>query len=148
VADGCSISIDRRLTAGETWEKALDEIRDLPSCKAHNAQVSMHSYDKPSHTGLSYPTECYFPAWITPKEHPAAQAVIMAHKELYGDPVVGKWTFSTNGVSIMGRHNIPCVGFGPGKESQAHAPDEITWKDDLVKCAAVYAAVPAMLAKA
>ncbi|MFW5893430.1 MAG: YgeY family selenium metabolism-linked hydrolase, partial [Bacillota bacterium] len=30
VADGCSISIDRRLTAGETWEGALEEIRDLP----------------------------------------------------------------------------------------------------------------------
>ena len=36
----------------------------------------------------------------------------------------------------------PCVGFGPGAESQAHAPNEITWKQDLVTCAAVYAAVP------
>jgi len=29
VADGCSISIDRRLTYGETWEGALEEIRML-----------------------------------------------------------------------------------------------------------------------
>ena len=34
------------------------------------------------------------------------------------------------------------VGFGPGAESQAHAPNEITWKRDLVTCAALYAAVP------
>jgi len=34
------------------------------------------------------------------------------------------------------------VGFGPGKEPQAHAPNEITWKEHLVKCAAMYAAVP------
>ena len=37
---------------------------------------------------------------------------------------------------------IPCIGFGPGAEAQAHAPNEKTWKQDLVTCAAVYAALP------
>ena len=32
------------------------------------------------------------------------------------------------------------MGFGPGAESQAHAPNEITWKQDLVTCAAMYVA--------
>ena len=40
------------------------------------------------------------------------------------------------------RNNIPCIGFGPGAEAQAHAPNEKTWKQDLVTCAAVYAALP------
>ena len=65
-----------------------------------------------------------------------------------GRPLIDKWTFSTNGVSIQGRFGIPCVGFGPGAESQAHAPNEITWKQDLVTCAAVYAAVPSLYAEA
>ena len=58
------------------------------------------------------------------------------------EPRVDKWTFSTNGVAIMGMFGIPCVGFGPGKEAEAHAPDEKTWKADLVRCAAFYAALP------
>ena len=43
-------------------------------------------------------------------------------KELRNRPLIDKWTFSTNGVAIQGRYGIPCVGFGPGAESQAHAP--------------------------
>ena len=111
-------------------------------------------------------TDCYptreVDTWINKETAPHVQALVDAHKALYGEkrvgsptsseiaiekrkaPLIDKWTFSTNGVSIQGRYGIPCVGFGPGAESQAHAPNEITWKADLVKCAAVYAALPAL----
>lgn len=147
VADMSAISIDRRLTFGETYESALEEIRALPAVKKYNAGVSMYKYDSPSYTGLIYPTDCYFPTWVIPEDHPATVSMVESYRRMYGEPVVDKWTFSTNGVSIMGRYNIPCIGFGPGKEAQAHAPNEITWKDDLVKCAAVYAAVPTIYCK-
>lgn len=147
VADMCAISIDRRLTDGETYQSALKEIEDLPTVKKYNAKVSMYKYDRKSWTDLTYPTDCYFPTWVIPEDHAATQALANAHKEMFGEPVVDKWVFSTNGVSIMGRFGIPCIGFGPGKESQAHAPNEMTWKADLVKCAAVYAAVPALYFK-
>ena len=144
VADMAAISIDRRLTNGETWEMALEEIRALPTVKKFNAAVSMYKYERPSWTELTYPTECYFPTWVIPEDHPATKAMVGSYMGMYGEPVVDKWTFSTNGVSVMGRFGIPCIGFGPGKEAQAHAPNEITWKADLVKCAAVYAALPTL----
>lgn len=147
VADSCAISIDRRLTDGETYEMALDEIRALPSVQKYQARVSMYKYERPSYTGLVYPTDCYFPTWVIPEDHAATQAMVEAYRGMYGEPLVDKWTFSTNGVSIMGRFGIPCIGFGPGKEAQAHAPNEKTWKADLVKCAAVYAALPQMYCK-
>ena len=143
VADGCTISIDRRLTAGEDKELALQQIRDLPAAKAANALVSMYQYDKPSYTGLVYPTDCYFPSWVIPEDHRATQAAAATYRSLFDEtPRVNKWTFSTNGVAIMGMFGIPCVGFGPGKEAEAHAPNEKTWKADLVRCAAFYAALP------
>lgn len=143
VADSCTISIDRRLTAGETWEFALQQIRNLPSVKTANAEVSLYTYERPSYTGLVYPTESYFPTWLIEKNHPATETLVDAYKELFkAEPLVDKWTFSTNGVSIMGRFGIPCIGFGPGHEDQAHAPNEKTWKDELVKAAAMYAVIP------
>ncbi|MDR1411789.1 MAG: M20/M25/M40 family metallo-hydrolase, partial [Spirochaetaceae bacterium] len=144
VADMCAISIDRRLTMGETYQTALDEIRALPAVRRHRAEVSMYRYDRPSYTGVSYPIDCFFPTWVIPEDAPAATAMVKAYEGMYGTPKVDKWTFSTNGVSIMGRNGIPCIGFGPGKEEEAHAPNEKTWKQDLVRCAAVYAALPSV----
>jgi len=145
VADGCWISIDRRLTAGETGEYALQQIRALPAVKDARAQVSMYRYDRPSYTGLVYPTDSYFPAWTLEENHPACQTLVAAYQHLFGeDPVVDKWTFSTNGVAITGMSGIPCIGFGPGHEDQAHAPNEKTWKSELVQSAAMYAVIPAI----
>ncbi|MBU1342405.1 MAG: YgeY family selenium metabolism-linked hydrolase [Proteobacteria bacterium] len=148
VADGCSISIDRRLTIGETWEGALEEIRALDAVKKAKAVVSMYDYDRPSYTGLVYPTQSYFPAWVLAEDHDACKSLVAAYKNLFDkDPIVDKWTFSTNGVSIMGRYGIPCIGFGPGHEDQAHAPNEKMWKSELVQAAAMYAAIPSMYLK-
>ena len=157
VADSCSISIDRRMTAGETYQSCLKEIEDLPACKkyAKDIKVSMYMYDRPSWTGEVYETEAYFPTWINKETAPHVKALVDAHKAMFGDerigcepsmdkrtgrPLCDKWTFSTNCVSIQGRYGIPCVGFGPGAESQAHAPNEVTYKDDLVTAAAMYVA--------
>ena len=161
VADSCAVSLDRRMTAGETWQSCLDEIRALPSVQKYgdDVKVSMYEYARPSYTGLTYPIECYFPTWVIPKDHKVTKALEEAYTSLFGDsrigtaeaeamrkarPLTDKWTFSTNGVSIMGRNGIPVIGFGPGAEAQAHAPNEKTWKQDLVTCAAVYAALPSV----
>ena len=158
VADSCAISIDRRMTAGETYQSCLKEIEDLPAVKKYggDVKVSMYWYDRPAWTGEVYKTEAFFPTWINKETAPHVRSLVDAYHGLFGEeriwaddlarktregrPLCDKWTFSTNCVSIQGRYGIPCVGFGPGAESQAHAPNEVTWKQDLVTCAALYAA--------
>ncbi|WP_291571213.1 YgeY family selenium metabolism-linked hydrolase [Clostridium sp. UBA4548] len=145
VADSCTISIDRRLTDGETFDYALEQIRRLPAVKAANAKVEMYTYERPAYTGLVYPTESYFPTWVIPENHEICKNAVQCYEELFDKkPLVDKWTFSTNGVSIMGRYGIPCIGFGPGHEDEAHAPNEKTFKGELVQCAAMYAVIPFM----
>ncbi len=148
VADGCTVSVDRRLTHGETHLDALAQIEALPSVKKAGATVEMYRYERPSYTGFTYPTESYFPTWVLEEDHVVCQSAVDTYEHLFkSKPVVDKWTFSTNGVSIMGRHGIPCIGFGPGREEEAHAPNEKTYKDELVKAAAFYAAMPHMYLK-
>lgn len=143
VADGCSISIDRRLTLGETIESALAEIASLEAVKNADAKVEIYKYDKFSYTGYRCQADSYFPTWLIEDDHPVTKSLVESYKKVFGeDPIVDKWTFSTNGVSIMGMHGIPCIGFGPGHEDQAHAPNERTWKSELIKAAAMYATIP------
>ncbi len=141
VPDQAMLYLDRRLTSGETLETAVEQVREAIGTDL--AEVRVPRYAKPSWKGTVYEQELYFPTWKIGADHPLVRGGVEAYRALFGnDPVVDKWTFSTNCVAIAGRHGIPCIGFGPGDESQAHAPNEITRVDDLEKASAFYAALP------
>lgn len=138
VADFAKIHIDRRLTWGETKESAVAEIEEI--VKGLDAEIVILDYLEESFTGLKYGMEKYYPTWKIPEDHPSIVTGIDAFTELFNKPpIVGKWTFSTNGVTINGFYDIPVVGFGPGNEVLAHAPNEKVPVDDLVKASAFYA---------
>ena len=148
VADGCTIHLDRRLTIGETEDTSVAEILALPSVQAANATVTVLEYAVPSYTGLTYPTRKYYPTWEVGESEPEVQAAVAAYVEAFDkEPEVGHWTFSTNGVATAGMHHIPTVGFGPGHEHFAHAPNEQTEVEHLVCCAAFYSALVDQFAK-
>ncbi|MBU0743561.1 YgeY family selenium metabolism-linked hydrolase [bacterium] len=143
VPDKAELHIDRRLTAGETREFAVREVAETLAGAGIEAEVWILTYEVPSWTGLVYPMEKYYPTWTVPESHPAVQAGIAAHRDALGAaPTVSCWTFSTNGVAIKGLHDVPCVGFGPGEERLAHAPNEYVPVEDVVKACAFYAAYP------
>lgn len=137
----CSIHLDRRLTQGEDKELALAEIKAF--VKDEDTEVFVHMYERPSYTGLVYPMEKYYPTWTISNDHPAVKGAVDGFKGLFGkDPIVDKWVFSTNGVAIKGLMGVDCIGFGPGNEVYAHAPNEFVPIDDLVKAMEFYAAFP------
>jgi putative selenium metabolism hydrolase len=138
VADSARIHLDRRLTTGETRESALAEIQDL--VKGLPATPEVLQYREKSYTGREYGMEKYYPTWTVAAGHPAVTRAEEVFRSLFKKEArVDKWTFSTNAVAINGIYGIPTIGFGPGDEVYAHAPNEKIPVDDLVKASAFYA---------
>lgn len=143
VPDSARVHLDRRLTWGETKDSAIAEVREACDLAGvADAEIEVLTYNEAAFTGLVYPTEKYFPTWVTPPESPWLHAAKEAYAKALGRaPKVDKWTFSTNGVAIAGLHGIPCLGLGPGNEIYAHAPNEATPIEHLTEAAAFYAAL-------
>jgi putative selenium metabolism hydrolase len=153
VPDECTICLDRRMTWGETPESSLEELRRLPATEATPprdglpglpaAEVSLLDYDTRSHTGCPTRQPKEYRTWVTPEDHPAVTAGVKAAEALFGTkPSVGKWVFSTDGVTVAGVHGVPTIGYAPGNEVLAHTVREWVKIDDLVKAAAWYALFP------
>jgi putative selenium metabolism hydrolase len=143
VPDAAGIHLDRRLTLGETPESALEAVKALPSVRESGAEVSVPLYEKPTHTGLVYPTRSAFPAWVCDEAHPLVRAALKTAEATPGArPKAGRWVFSTNGVATAGLLGIPSVGFGPGDEAFAHGPEDQVPVDHLVSAAVFYALLP------
>ncbi len=145
VPDSATIYLDRRLTAGETVEQAMAELRALPHLG--DAEVKLLHYEALGWTGGTASQDKYFPTWVLEEKHPLVQGVAAAAGAVLGRPaVISRWHFSTNGVATMGRLGIPTVGFAPGREELAHTTGEWVAVDDLVTAAAVYSLIPEEMA--
>ncbi len=139
VSDYARIHLDRRLTWGETKESAIAEIEAL--VKDMNAKVEILDYSETAWTGLKYGMEKYYPTWKMEEDTEIVQTGVRAYEKVFGNkPKVDKWTFSTNGIMTCGTYKIPTIGFGPGNEVLAHAPNEKVPISDLVVATAFYAA--------
>lgn len=145
VADGASLHLDRRLTKGETGESAVAEVVDAAKragLKDGDFKVEVLRYAEKSYTGLVYPAEKYYPTWSMPEDSPFLKQAVEAYRGIFHkEPLVDKWTFSTNGVTTAGMKGIPTLGLGPGNEVHAHAPNEHCPVEHLSGAAAFYAAL-------
>ncbi|MDD5090274.1 MAG: YgeY family selenium metabolism-linked hydrolase [Candidatus Wallbacteria bacterium] len=141
VADFARIQVDRRLTNGENRESAVAELQDCAvRAGCPGAVVKVLHYDATAYTGMKFGMDKYFPTWVLDEKSTWISDAESAYHSLFGkDPLIDKWTFSTNGIATAGMHGIPTMGFGPGDEVQAHAPNERARISDLSAAAAFYA---------
>jgi putative selenium metabolism hydrolase len=146
VPDHCRIHIDRRLTIGETRESALAQLEEIVQKNGGEAAVSIPEFAGTSWKSTEFTQETYFPTWIMEEDHPLVQAGLETARLVLGKKTKsGFWSFSTNGVATAGRHELPTIGFAPGKEELAHSSREEIVLQDLIKATVFYALFPFVL---
>lgn len=143
VPDHAYLHLDRRVTTGETAASALAEVRAALEAAGIAGSVDLLRYDTPSYTGLRYPVDKYFPTWCLAEDDPLLRVAVETYETLFRRaPEVTRWTFSTNGVGITGACGVPCFGFGPAAEEDAHTVNDRCPVEHLTTSAAFYALLP------
>ena len=144
VPSKAEVIMDRRTNSQDDKESILRELKGLPH--GDEAEISFLMYEDESYNGYQKKGEEYFPAWILPADDKLIESGVDTYKELFEDkPTVSVWGFSTNGTHTMGKLGIKTIGFGPGKESYAHAENERVKISDLLKAVSFYSYLPVSL---
>ncbi|MBN2416058.1 YgeY family selenium metabolism-linked hydrolase [bacterium] len=142
VPDSAGIHLDRRLTGGESPESCLREIEHLPSLAGRSFDLEVPEYTVTSHTGSTLKQKAVYPMWLMEQDHPLVLTAERVFERMFASEAVpGVWQFATNGVTTKGVYDIPTIGFGPGDEGAAHAPNESIAVSELLDSAAFYTAL-------
>jgi acetylornithine deacetylase/succinyl-diaminopimelate desuccinylase-like protein len=144
----CRATYDRRLLPGETKEDVLGPILDLarsgasagtpgtvgaePSAEPRapagtgsldfSAAIGFGEYT--AFTGNVLSQEKFFPAWLYPPGDWFVSRALKGLGEAGLTPDTRAYRFCTNAAHSAGIAGVPTVGFGPGREEDAHVVDE------------------------
>jgi putative selenium metabolism hydrolase len=142
----CDLYVDRRLTLGETVNRARLELESLITREGLDAAVEVCESEVTSYTGhLCHAREAHNP-WALDPKHPLLVTLCGVVEGIMGrKPPVSSWGFSTDGVYSMGQAHIPTIGFGPGNPDHAHSIHDQVQLTDVAVAAHVYAALAAAL---
>lgn len=142
VPDYCELIVDRRLTLGETRERALAEIRQIIEREGVRGAVRVADRVTVTYTGYENRGQEYYPPWLMPEDAPLVKMAVKAvERAIERRPRTKAWAFSTDGAYTRGEAGIPTVGFGPGEERYAHTADEQVRVEDVLLAAKGYAAI-------
>jgi acetylornithine deacetylase/succinyl-diaminopimelate desuccinylase-like protein len=120
----CRVTYDRRLLAGETAEAILSAITALPELDDIQLRATIAQGEHQTYTGACLRGPKFLPAWAFPEEHPFVQAALRGLRAAGITPECSAYQFCTNAAYSAGTAGVPTIGFGPGKEEDAHVVDE------------------------
>jgi acetylornithine deacetylase/succinyl-diaminopimelate desuccinylase-like protein len=143
----CRVTYDRRLLAGDTAEGVLGDLRGLadPSsvlrlrsgCSSGQAleglggeglgidlRATIAQGEHTTYTGALLTGAKFLPAFVFGEDHPFVQAALQGLHAAGLRPQIGAYRFCTNAAYSAGVAGVPTVGFGPGREEDAHVIDE------------------------
>ena len=120
----CRVTYDRRLIAGESPSDVLDAITGSPELQDISLRAEITRAEYHTYTGAILRGTKFLPAWAFPETDSFVQACLHGLRAAGLDPKIGAYRFCTNAAYSAGVAGVPTVGFGPGREEDAHVVDE------------------------
>ena len=120
----CRVTYDRRLLPGETERDVLGAITDLPELAGIELRTAIAQGEHKTYTGAVLRGPKFLPAFVFPEEHSFVQTAARGLRSAGLDPQMGAYRFCTNAAYSAGMAGVPTIGFGPGREEDAHVVDE------------------------
>lgn len=130
----CRVTYDRRLLPGEMPGAVLAEFERLAAAGNPGAELHVRLAEGAhrTYTGQTLRGPKFLPAWVYPAEHAFVQAALRGVQAAGLAPALGAYRFCTDAAYSAGVAGIPTVGFGPGREQDAHVIDERVLVDALL----------------
>lgn len=120
----CHVTYDRRLLPGETRNLVLDALKERLSFYDIKSSIEIKPNTEVTYAGERLAGDKFFPAWVFPEEHTLVQMALNGLKSANINPAIQAYRFCTNAVYSAGTAGIPTIGFGIGREEDAHIIDE------------------------
>jgi acetylornithine deacetylase/succinyl-diaminopimelate desuccinylase-like protein len=120
----CRVTYDRRLLAGETEAGVLGLITGLPGLEGIELRAAIAQGEHTTYTGAILRGPKFLPAFIFSEDHAFVQTAARGLRSAGLDPQMGAYRFCTNAAYSAGVAGVPTIGFGPGREEDAHVVDE------------------------
>jgi putative selenium metabolism hydrolase len=141
IPNRCRVTFDRRLLLNESIDSIIEEVKN--SARAANVECIVKVLDgqETTYRGFQMQAPKFFPAWILEEEHPLVQHAYDALKNLNPDTEIKSFQFCTNAASSAGMFGIPSIGYGLGRETDAHTANESISIEELVQATRGYQAI-------
>lgn len=138
IPNRCKVTFDRRLLVDETIESLQSELQTTAQDAGISCIIQLKEGTETTYTGYPIGGPKFYPAWLFEEDHPFIQRALFSLQTIQPDIQVKTYRFCTNAAYTAGNAAIPTIGYGLGKESDAHTVDESIALKDLLQAAHGY----------
>ncbi len=139
----CKATFDRRIILNETKESVLESIRNiLEPIKLEDKEfeytLEYAKNDFTTYMGYKIEGDKFYRPWKTNENSELLNKISKSFEKEGLEYKTGYYSFCTNGSSTSGIDEIETIGFGPGREAEAHITNEFIDVEQLMQAVKGY----------